>query len=270
MIEEDDAKLAAVRGAAVEIPGDGRELGHRRAVAPEARSSWSCRSGPPTRPRARAGSSAAAISRAPLLSRPTTRVACASTSIRASTWRIRATLSAKSETTIELAARGDRAVAADHRPQRLDRGGGVDVPDPENLGDEARRRSPAARPARVAAAPATGWIRKRPARAPAPRRSRWRAASRGTARNIRSATSGRSVTTETRPCTPGSMMKVRPVTREASWMKARMSASRRFSTCCADAGVTAAQASARAIKARFTGSPSPSGAPPARPDRPSP
>ena len=45
---------------------------------------------------------AAAISRAPLLSRPTTRVACASTSIRASTWRIRATLSAKSETTIEL------------------------------------------------------------------------------------------------------------------------------------------------------------------------
>ena len=48
--------------------------------------------------------------------------------------------------------------------------------------------------------------------------------------------SGRWVTTDTRPCTCGSMMKVRPVTRAASWMKARMSASRRFSTYCAWAG----------------------------------
>ena len=85
--------------------------------------------------------------------------------------------------------------------------------------------------------------------------------------------SGRSVTTDTRPCTPGSMMKVRPVTRAASWMKARMSASRRFSTYWAWSGASGAQteaeARARAKNTRFTCSTSPASESPGRRDRPS-
>ncbi len=48
--------------------------------------------------------------------------------------------------------------------------------------------------------------------------------------------SGRSVTTETLPCTRLSMMKVRPVALAASWMKARISASRTLRLSCASAG----------------------------------
>src|SRR3546814_18549748 len=53
--------------------------------------------------------------------------------------------------------------------------------------------------------------------------------------------SGRCVTTETLPCTDESMMNVRPVTRAASSMKARMSASSRLSTYCDQAGVANTQ-----------------------------
>src|SRR3546814_7013962 len=48
--------------------------------------------------------------------------------------------------------------------------------------------------------------------------------------------SGRSVTTDTLPLTRPSITKVRPVIRAASWMKARISASRTFSVYWADAG----------------------------------
>src|SRR3546814_8271489 len=51
--------------------------------------------------------------------------------------------------------------------------------------------------------------------------------------------SGRSVTTDTLPLTRPSMTKVRPVIRAASWMKARISASRTFSVYWADAGAGA-------------------------------
>ena len=52
--------------------------------------------------------------------------------------------------------------------------------------------------------------------------------------------SGRSVTTVTLPVTRLSMMKVRPVTRAASAMNARMSASRTLSVVCATTGEAAA------------------------------
>ena len=129
------------------------------------------------------------------------------------------------------------------------------------------RREPPTRA--VAAAPATGWMRSAPpddGTATKPlARSVFRNSSKYSER-----LSGRWVTTETRPCTFGSMMKVRPVTRAASWMKARMSASRRFSTYCACAGAsgaTAAAESAKARRRRFTRT-APSATPAGRRDRP--
>ena len=82
----------------------------------------------------------------------------------------------------------------------------------------------------VAAAPATGWMRSAPPAAGTATKPLARIVERNSSKYSLCET-GRCVTTETRPCTAGSMMKVRPVTRAASWMKARMSASRRFSTC---------------------------------------
>ncbi len=101
------------------------------------------------------------------------------------------------------AAGGDRAVAADQRPQRLDRRRRLDMADPEDLGDEAaRRRAPAAdRRGRGRARDRLDAEARRPRSAP--RRSRWRASSRGTVRNIRRRQAAAAVTTETRPCTRG-------------------------------------------------------------------
>ena len=268
MIEEDDADLAAVRGAPVEIPGDRGELGHRRGVAPEGD-----RVGAVDRDHRHAlgrelGQRRGDLARAAIVEAD-------------DPGRLRIDVDPRQHLADpgdivgevgnddRAAAGGDRAVAADHRPQRLDRGRGIDVADPENLGDEARGARPPPDRRASPPRPATGWIRSAPPATGTATKPLARSVDRNSSK-YSERDSGRSVTTETRPCTPGSMMKVRPVTREASWMKARMSASRRFSTCCAEAGVTAAQASARAIKARFTGSPSPSTAPPARPDRPSP
>ena len=85
---------------------------------------------------------------------------------------------------------------------------------------------------RRAAAPATGWMRNAPPATGTATKPLARIVERNNSK-YSERDMGRSVTTETRPWTVGSMMKVRPVTRAASWMKARISASRRFSTCCA-------------------------------------
>ena len=195
------------------------------------------------------GQAPRAISRAPALSRPTTRVDDAVTAT--SIWREHLADAADIVGEIgdddRVAAGGDRAVAADQRPQRLDRRAGSMLPDPEDLGDEAARRRPA-RPAdrRRAAAPATGWMRSAPPDGGTATKPLARSVSTGTVRNIRSATAAARSPPRPAPARCGSMMKVRPVTRAASWMKARMSASRRFSTYCACAGVERRTAASRA------------------------
>ena len=210
---------------------------------------------------------AAAISRAPLLSRPTMRVACESTSIRASTWRTRLTLSAKSETRIEL-----REAVID--PSWLIIGRNVSTAAAGWIWRTrkisvtkllARARRPIGA---VDAAPEIGWILSAPPATGTATKPLARMVDRNSSK-YSDCDKGRSVTTETRPWTLGSMMKVRPVTRDASWMKARISASRRLSTFCAKTGETGAQAKARAIRALFTGSTSHAKARPGRPDRPS-
>ena len=105
----------------------------------------------------------------------------------------------------------------------------------------------------VDAAPAIGWTRRAPPATGTATKPLARKVDRNSSKySLRD--SGRSVTTETRPCTAGSMMKVRPVTRDASWMKARMSASRRFSTYCDQTGESGVRSSARAMTKRFTDS----------------
>ena len=169
-------------------------------------------------------------------------------------WRMRATLSAKSATTNvlrlavtepSLLTRGRTVSAAEAASMFLRRKISVTKP----LGLLGRPTRPP-----EATAVAIGWMRSAP---PAPG-----TATRPLARRVDRNTSkyserdkGRCVTTETLPCTDPSMMKVRPVTRAASSMKARMSASRRFSTYCDQAGVaeTEARAKASAIRKRFIG-----------------
>jgi hypothetical protein len=65
--------------------------------------------------------------------------------------------------------------------------------------------------------------------------------------------SGRSVTTVTLPWTRASMMKVRPVTRAASAMKARISASRTFIVVCAETVLTSTAARTGARISFFIG-----------------
>ena len=168
-------------------------------------------------------------------------------------WRIRATLSAKSAMTREF-----RLAVTD--PSRLTSGRTVSIAVAGStllslmisvtklLGLAARRPT---RPA-VVAAVATGWMRSAPRAAGTATRPFARRVERNTSK-YSERDSGRCVTTETLPCTVGSMMKVRPVTRAASSMKARMSASRRFSTYCEAAGTTGAEtsASARAMRKLF-------------------
>ena len=189
MLEEDDPDLAAARGAPVELLGDADQLRHRRRRRRGRRSRWSCRPAPPTRPRAPARRARSAISRAPALSSPTIRVTPLSTSIRASTCRTRATLSAKSETTIELRLAVSEPSRLTSGRKRLDRGRGVDMADPEDLGDEAARAGPPAAADRRGRGGARDRLDpKRPARD----RHRDEAVGahrrRGTIRNIRSAT----------------------------------------------------------------------------------
>ena len=159
-------------------------------------------------------------------------------------------MSAKSETTIELRL-------AVIEPSRLTSGRSVSTAAAASMWRTRKisvtKLLGAARGAptgAVAAAPATGWMRSAPPATGTATKPLARIVERNNSK-YSERDSGRSVTTETRPCTPGSMMKVRPVTRAASWMKARMSASRRLSTCCAWSGDSGAQASAKAIKSTF-------------------
>ena len=136
MLEEDDADLAAVGGAAVEILGDADQVRDRGGVAAEGD-----RVGAVDRHHRDAvgrelGQSGGDLARAGELRgrrRGSRRIDVDPRQHLPS----RAILSAKSETMIEPAVGGDRAVAADQRPQALDRGGGLDVADAEDLGDEA-------------------------------------------------------------------------------------------------------------------------------------
>jgi hypothetical protein len=82
-----------------------------------------------------------------------------------------------------------------------------------------------------AAAPvAIGWIRKAPPWSGTAINPLARRVDRNNSK-YSERDSGRWVTTETLPFTAGSTMKVRPVTRAASSMKARISASRKLTTC---------------------------------------
>ena len=102
------------------------------------------------------------------------------------------------------------------------------------------------------AAPSTGWMRYAPPAVGTATSPFARSVDRNTSK-YSDRESGRSVTTDTFPCTRLSMMKVRCVTRAASWMKARMSASRMLSVCCAASGAVSASAAARVSVLSFIG-----------------
>jgi hypothetical protein len=99
------------------------------------------------------------------LSTPITRVEVRSTatSISRRIWRIFRTLSAKSETTIELRLAVIDPSRLTNGPQRLDRLRRLDAAHPEDLGDEGTARPRCERPTGAdEAAPAIGCTRSAP------------------------------------------------------------------------------------------------------------
>jgi hypothetical protein len=217
MFQIDDAHIRPACRALVELGRDRRQPRQGRCV-PRSATELALSIGTTDTPSGASPLSAWASSRGPMLSTPITRVDVRSTatSISRSTWRTRRTLSAKSDTTTEL-----RLAVMD--PSRLISGRNVSI---ACAGSMLRTRKisvtkvlPERRCDRPIgaeeAAPATGWTRSAPPDVGTATKPFARSVDRNSSK-YSDRLSGRSATTDTRPCTDGSMMMVRPVTRAAA------------------------------------------------------
>ena len=247
MFEEDDADLAARKGAPVEILGDRDQRGDRRRVAAQCDRVGAVDRHHRDAVRRELGQRRRDLARAGIVEPDHPGRAIVHRDVD-----LGEDLADAPDIVGEIgdddraAAGGDRAVAADQTAASVSTAAAGSIRRTRKISvtkrlDEARREPPTGA---EAAAPATGWTRSALPEAGTATKPLARSVLRNSSK-YSERESGRSVTTETRPCTLGSMIMLRPVTRAASWMKARISASRRFSTYCACAGVAAKASGAR-------------------------